>query len=243
MATHLTRGDLKRNELGEAVEAGFHFAEHHLRAILYGVAGLLGLALVVWGVFAWRGGRAERANEALGAALSVAGAEVVDTGARPEDPQRPTFATASARDARARELFERAAAEHDGTAAGAAAHLWLAEQAVVAGDRAAAESHWRAYLEDAPDGLLAAATQRNLWDAARTDGRAEQALVEIRRALERRDAVLPVDALLWELALTHRSLERGDDERAALSRIVEEHPGSPFAGAARERLEELGAAA
>jgi hypothetical protein len=239
MATHLTRGELKRNELGEAVEAGVHYAESHLKVILGVAGGLLGAGLLVWGVLAWRAGRVEASNEALGAALRIASAPVVEQGAKPNDPQAPSFAAEKERDARAKAEFEKVVAEHGSTDAGAAARLWLAERALVEGDRARAQELWRAYLDEAPGGLFAAVAQRNLWAAGRAEGRAEQVLGEVRRGLERGGGDLPADALLWELAETQRTLGRPAEESAALRRIVDEHSASPFASAARQRLAEL----
>ncbi|KAB2963520.1 MAG: hypothetical protein F9K18_08465, partial [Thermoanaerobaculia bacterium] len=118
MAHDLTREDLKRNELGEALEAGVHFAEGHLKMLVGVLGGLAALAVVVWGVWAFRSSRVEKANELLGEALRVAEAEVVATGAKPADPVAPTFASAAAREARARELFERLAASTGPTGAG-----------------------------------------------------------------------------------------------------------------------------
>jgi TolA-binding protein len=238
MATHLTRGELKRNELGEAVEASVHWVEKHLKAILYGAAGLLGVALLVWGVIAWRGARIGAANQILGEALRIARAPIVASGATPEDAARPSFADEASRAARARTLFESLVRDHGATDAGAAARLWLADQAIENGDRAAAAAHWSAYLATGPDGLFAATAQRNLWVVGRADGRGEEVLSEIRGALEGGDSSLPADALLWELAVTQRHLDNSEEERGALLRIVDEHPNSPFASPARERLAE-----
>ena len=54
MAHNLTREDLKRNELGEALGAGVHFAEHHVKAILGGLGAVAAVALLVWGIWSWR---------------------------------------------------------------------------------------------------------------------------------------------------------------------------------------------
>lgn len=231
--TPLRREDLKRNELGEAVEASVHYAEDHLRTILWIVGGVLGAALLVWAVMAWRGTRDERGNRALGEALRVAEAPVVDTGAKPSDLAAPSFASETARAARAKELFESVVARHGGTAAGAAARLWLADAALAAGDRAGARTHWQSYLDDAPAGALAAAAQRSLWALDRAEGKGEAALQAIQRDLERGGRKLPADLLLWELATTQQALGRAAEAAAAYRRIGEEHPNSPFADEAR----------
>ena len=93
MSDHLSREQLKRNELGEAVEASIHYAEDHLRTILIGVGALAAVALVGWGVFAWSASRRTAANDLLTRALKVAGAPV-EAAARPDDPVSPSFASA-----------------------------------------------------------------------------------------------------------------------------------------------------
>jgi len=236
MATHLQRRDLKRNELGEAVQAGVHYAEDHLRTILWIVGGVVGVGLLVWGGIAWRGSTTGRANEALGRAITVAQASIVDSGAKPDDPESPTFASAAARDARAKELFGAVVAKHGSTAAGAAARLWLADTAFAAGDRAEARRQWESYLGAAPGGAFAAVVQRNLWALDRAEGKAEPALRAIQRELERGGQELPPDVLLWELAETERALGHETEALAALRRITEEHPDSPYADEARRDL-------
>jgi hypothetical protein len=242
MTTQLRREELKRNELGEALEAGVHFAEDHLRMLLWAVGAVMGAALLVWGAFAWRGSRDARGNAALGAALRVATAPVVASGARPTDETVPSFPTAAARDARAKELLEGVVDRHGSTAAGAAARLWLAHAALAAGDRAAARRHWEAYLDEAPDAALAIAAQRNLWALDRVEGKADAALRSIRGDLDRGGRRMPADLLLWELAQTEEALGHAAESAAAYRRLGEEHPSSPFAAEARRLGTARGAA-
>lgn len=242
MTTQQHRHALKRNELGEALEAGVHFAEDHLKTILWVAGGVVGAALVAWGVLAWRGSRDARGNAALGEALRVAEAPIVSADARPGDEQSPSFPTEAARDARARELLNEVVERHGSTAAGAAARLWLAQSAFHAGDAATARGHWQAYLAAAPDGALAIAAQRSLWALDRSEGKGEAALAAIERDLERGGRKLPADVLLWELATTHEALGRAEEAAVAYRRIGEEHPNSPFADEARRLAAARGAA-
>jgi len=236
MATHLTRGELKRDELGEAVGASVHWAERHWKTILASIGALAVVVLVGWGVFAWRGSRLDAANRLLADALKIGDAQVVPSGAKPNDPDQPTFATAAARDAQARPLFEAVITKYGGTGAGAAAHLWLAKQAYVAGDTAAARKHWEAFLAVDREGALAAEAQRDLWVLDRNEGKGETALGQIRAALENGEGPLPADVLLWELAETERKLGHDQDAHATYQRIVEEHANSPYAPLARREL-------
>ncbi len=242
MAVHLTRGELKRDELGEAVGASMHWIEIHLKAILLGVGAVLLAVVVTWGVFAWRASRDGRANVLLGQALEVAQAQVVESGAKPDDPGQPTFATAAARDAKAKAMFEKLTRQYGATGAGAAAQLWLGQQAFSSGDRASARTHWEACLHAERDGSYAIVAQRDLWLLDRLEGKGQAALTEIRGALERDSSTVPTDVLLWELAETERALGNTADAQAAYRRIVDEHSDSAFASAARAELAAEGAA-
>ncbi len=102
----VTREDLKRNELGEALGKGMHYAEDHKRMLIWGVGGVVG------------GGRSrrrcllvdlepqERRQRAAGGRPCGWTAPPWSRPAPiPADPARPTFASESARRARAKELF------------------------------------------------------------------------------------------------------------------------------------------
>jgi hypothetical protein len=236
MAHDLSREDLKRNELGEAVEAGVHYAEGHVRTILGALGAVAAVALLIWGVFTWRTGRADAASEQLGRAVAVAGAEIVTSGAQPDDVAKPTFASEAERDARARQLFEALAREHGSSGAGQAANLWLAEKALVGGDRATARTHWKSVLDAEDRGAFAAVARVGLARIDREEGNAAGLLAELQAELAAGSGPLPVDALLAELALTQEKLGQTAEATATWRRLVDEHPDSPYAGQARTQL-------
>lgn len=234
MAHELSREELKRNELGEAVEAGVSFAEKHLRVILGIVIGVVAVALAGWAVFAWRGARLDSASEALGRAQRVASAEIVDSGARPDDAVRPTFATAAERDAQARQLFDAVVQQYDGTGAARAARLRLAELAFAAGDFAAARAHYVAV--GTSDDALGVGAAIGLAAVDRAEGRGAELITRLQNDLANARGPLPADLLLVELARTHAALGNRADARAAWQRLVDEHPGSAWAAEARGQL-------
>lgn len=240
MADHLSRQDLKRNELGEALEAGIHYAEDHLRTILLAAGGLLVVALAGWGVFAWQSSRKANANELLARALSVAGAEVVESGARPDDPLRPSFASESARRARALELFTELEDRYGSTSVGRVANVYLGEAAYEAGDRERARRYWEAYLEGDARSAVAATVRVNLFRLDREEGKAEALAATLQKLLEDPARSLPGDVLLYQLALTHDQLGRTAEARAAYRRIVDEHPQSPYYQTAQQQSSSLG---
>ncbi|MDQ1347600.1 MAG: hypothetical protein QG573_972 [Acidobacteriota bacterium] len=231
----VTREDLKRNELEEALGKGIHYAEDHKRMLIWGVGGVVGVALLVAGIFLWIGGRKDGANELLGKALLVDGAEVVATGANPADVVRPTFASESARRARAKELFAELDDRYGSTATGRVAKLYLAQIAIAENDSEKAKQLWRAFLDAEPSGALSATARVNLYKLDREQGRGTELIGELQKMIEQADKPLPADVILYQLALTYEALGKSDDAKASWRRIVDEYPQSPYtADAQRE---------
>lgn len=224
----VTREDLKRNELGEAIEGAIHYAEDHSRTILK-VGGLLVAAgLVALGVFLWTSSRREGANELLVRGLKVYDAAIVETGAQPDDPVRPTFATAAARQARSRELFSELDERYGDNRTGRVAKLYLAQMALDDKDTARARALWSEFLDAEATGPMAAAARVNRWKLDRAEGRAATVAEELKQMLESSDKPLPDDVILYQLALAYETLGQREDEKSAYRRIVDEHPTSPY---------------
>ena len=231
----VTREDLKRNELGEAIGAGIHYAEDHKRMILMAVGGIAAAIVIAASVVLWISSRKSGSNELLAEALRVDGAAVVATGANPADPARPTFASESARRARAKELFTELDSRYGGSKTGRVAKLYLAQIAVAENDKEKAKQLWQAFLDAEPAGALQATARVNLYKLEREQGRGAQLAEELKKMLEQADKPLPTDVILFELGLTYEALGQGDDARAAYRRIVDEYPQSPYiADAQRE---------
>jgi hypothetical protein len=239
MAHDLTREDLKRNELGEAVEAGVHFAEHHVRKLLLALGAVGAAALLAWAIWGWRTSRGAAASAALGEALRVAGAEVVAPDAPPPGPaevDRPRFTSVAARDARAKELFEDVASRYGSTGPGHAAKVWLGERAHAAGDEETARRLWQEVLADENDGVFAAAARLDLIRLERGAGRGEALVADLQRELDGAGGPLPADTLLAVLARTYETLGRTGDANAAWRRLLDEHADSAWAAEARQQL-------
>src|SRR5258708_27060272 len=107
MNQRLTRKDIKRDEFANAVGRSFEFAESHSRQLLLTLGTVLLAVLVGILAFFYVNHRSDLANEALAKATKVYTAPIDPAGAKPNDPREPSFATAAARQARARQLFER----------------------------------------------------------------------------------------------------------------------------------------
>lgn len=236
MAHDLSREDLKRNELGEAVEAGMSFAETHLRLMLGIVVGVVVTAVVVWAAWAWRSSRIEAASEALGAAQRVAAGEIVASGAKPDDARNPTFASARERDEKAAALFTAIVDAHGDSGPAQASRLRLAEMAFAAGDRAAARQHYERVVATGDDYALAATASLGLAALDRAEGHTAELIARLQHDLANGRGPLPADVLLAELARTQEAAGQPADARTTWRRLVDEHPQSAWTAEARERL-------
>src|SRR3954470_2941472 len=96
MNQRLTRKDMKRDEFTAVVGRGVEYAETHVRTLVYAVGGLLLLIALAVGFYYYRNGQKEKANQALADAMKVYHAPVTATGAKPNDPDEPSFPTDAA---------------------------------------------------------------------------------------------------------------------------------------------------
>jgi len=224
----VTREDLKRNELGEAIEGAIHYAEDHSKTILRALVALGAIAVIALAWFLWSTSRRSGANELLVKAMKSHDAEIVATGANPDDPVHPTFATEAARKAKSLELFGDLDRRYGGRAPGNVAKLYLAQIALADGDKARARSLWTGFLADEKSGPMAAVAQVNVWKLDRAEGKSQPVADEIQKVLAGSDRNLPEDVLLYQLALTQDSLGQKTEAAATWRRIVDEYPQSPY---------------
>ena len=120
------------------------------------------------------------------------------------------------------------------------ARLYLAGYAAADADEARARELWRAAAEEGGDTVLGQQARLNLWELDRTTGRHQEALAEIRSLLDEEEAVMPVDQLLYQLALTLEAAGEDLEARDTYQRIVEEHPQSVVRGLAQQRADRIG---
>jgi tetratricopeptide (TPR) repeat protein len=234
MSDRLSKEELGRNELAEAVAHGIDFAEKHARQLVWAFVALLLGGLLVAGGWLWNRSRGRDASEDLTRALRVYGAEIVTSGARPDDPANPTFPSEQARRERAKELFTRLADRTFAPAAADLADLYLGEIAMVEGDGAAARRHWDRFVEAAGSTAPGMVAQLNLIQLDRAEGKGEELAARLESLLERPDGrQLPEDTLLYQLGITQQALGRTEQARATFRRLADEFPRSPLQAEAR----------
>ena len=136
----LTRKELKTDrfalEVGHSVE---YVSEHKQQFVRYGAiaAGVVALALIVYGFVSYRAGVRE---DALRAALKVQETPVAPVS---QDPEQPTFPTQQAKDAAVQKSLTDIANKYSGSKQGAVAKYYLGTMAASKGDLAGAEKDLR----------------------------------------------------------------------------------------------------
>ena len=262
--SRLTREEMRRDEVREAVFSASTWFAEHIRQILIGIAGVIVVVVGVVLFLNYQEGREAEASFELSKALEVFRAEVeapeadaaldfLDTpadsapgeGDAGEEPAPPedgeedglTFASEAERRAEARSALEAVRESYGSTSSGRLASVYLGQIAADEGDTATARALWTEYLEsNGGDSTLAIGLQMNLYSLDRAEGRGEQLATELRGAVATETSELPKDVLLFELAATLGQLGDEKGARETYQRIVDEYPDSGYAIRARQQL-------
>jgi len=201
----------------------------HRRGVTEIVAVVAGLAAIVAGFFMYRAWLERSAGRTLSEALAI-----MDTPLAGEQPggASKTFASAAERRSQAEKLL-RAAAAHGSTASGRAAQVILA----ASGTEKAAESV-DVFEKAARQSRTETAAAAEI-DAARqlaADGKANDAIERLKRAIESPTSAAPKDALLFALAGIYEQTGAAADARATYQRLITDYPNSPYRADARQKV-------
>jgi tetratricopeptide (TPR) repeat protein len=228
MSQKIRRQDLKRNELVETVGKTVDYVTGHRRGVTEIVAVVAGLAAIVAGFFMYRAWLERSTGRTLSEALAI-----MDTPlASEQSGAAKTFASAAERRAQAEKVL-RQAASHGSTASGRAAQVILA----ASGSEKPAESvdvFEKAARQSKSETAAAAEI-----DAARqlaADGKANDAIERLKRAIESPTSAAPKDALLFALAGIYEQTGAAADARATYQRLITDYPNSPYRADARQKV-------
>lgn len=264
--SRLTREEIRRDEVREAVVSASTWFADHVRDILIGVAAVIAVVIGVVLFLNYQDRREAEASFQLSGALKVYRAKVealetdatLDLFGTPPDsapgedaagaPETPvaeddgedeglSFASEAERRAEARVALEAVQESYGSTASGRLASVYLGQIAAAEGDTATARELWTEYLEtNGGDHALAVSLQLNLYSLDRAEGRGEQLAAELRGAVATETSALPKDALLFELAATLEQLGDEEGARDTFQRILDEYPDGGYAIRARQQL-------
>lgn len=264
--SRLTRDEIRRDEVREAVFSASTWFAEHVRQILMGVAAVIVVVVGVVLFLNYQDGREKEASHQLSEALKVYRAPIDEpaTGAiddlfgtppdsapdegAGEEAEEPTagsetdgdglsFASEAERRSAARMELEAVRESFGSTSSGRLASVYLGQIAAAEGDTAKARELWTHYLEAAGrDHAMAIGVQLNLYSLDRAEGRGEELAATLRGAVATESSPLPKDALLFELAATLAQLGDEEGARETFQRVVNEFPDSGYAIRARQQL-------
>ena len=240
------RHHLKENELAETLAAvsGTLVARKSLIGGI--VLAVLVVAAVIGGITVWRRGDDQRAEQLLADAMVTFNAPVVPASAASQPGEVPaaatlgatgSFATEAAKLNAALPKLKTASETYPNTTAGITATYHYASSLAALGKHGEAIAAF--------DEVMARAGRNSLYGRMALMGKADAqaqarqfdaAIATWNELAGSSDQDLPKDAILMELAKTYQASGKQDDARKTYSRIVDEHPTSPYAAEAKTAL-------
>jgi tetratricopeptide (TPR) repeat protein len=234
----IERKKIKQDEFVSEGMRIFQWVEDHPTQLLVGAGVFVALVVAAWAGSAWMRSRDQRAADLLARGQAALDAPVVQTGAKPDDPYAPSFASATDRSRAATERLATAAAA-GGKPAAVAAYLEgvaLLDKGDPNGAIATLEKASAALKGDGTVGPLARAVLASAYDRA---GQREKALAAWRQ-LGEKDSGYPRDMALLGLARTLEGAGLKDEATKTWREIVDAYPDSPVRELATAALGRLG---
>ena len=235
MSERLTRREIKNDEILEVIDHILIFGRDHWRELVGAAVAVIVILLGYWGYSLREAGQATEAQVALAKGLRIAGATIDTETPSPNDLAAPSFPDEASRELAARPLFEAVLVDWSGSAAAMTAEMYLADLDVNSGASEVAIERWERVSEKGP-GATAAVAEMNIIQLARSEGRLEDGRSRLESQLDRKDSPLPQDAVLSELAAILEELGDEEGSQSTYSRLVDEHPTSPFSFQAQRKL-------
>lgn len=241
------RHHLKENELAHALNQAQDWAQSNSRTLTTALAAIVVVAVAVFGFMAWRNSTDNKARAMLAEAMVIEEARVMPPGPPPgttNDPnaiggQLPgTYPTEQAKLEAALPKFQAAADAYPTSNSGLTARYHLARTLVALGRVDEALKEYDKVIAGGND-LLARSAKLGKADAQLRAAQYEPAIAVLKQIVDTKEAGLPPDAMLMELARAYKLAGKTEDATKALTQVVEQHADSPYAAEARAELDRL----
>lgn len=241
------RHHLKDNELALALGQAQTWAGSNSSTLLTALVAILIVGGGVLGYMAWKNNTDNKARAMLAAAMVIEEARVMPAGppaGATTDPtavggQLPgTYPTETAKLEAALPKFQAAADAYPSSESGITARFHLAKNYVTLGKFDDAVKSYDQVLASG-NALLARSARLGKAEAQVRAGQFDPAIATLKQIADQKDAGLPAEAVLMELARAYKLAGKTDDARKTLTQIVEQHAESQYASEARAELEKL----
>jgi tetratricopeptide (TPR) repeat protein len=243
------RHDLKENDLARAVGATREWAGSHSKHLNAAIIAIVVVAVAAFGVMSWRNQQQARGQDSLAAAMVVLNTAVVpvtSTAAPGEAPAAAsitatgTFSTEAQKLNAALPKLQAAADAYPDTQAGITARYHLASTLASLGKAKDAIAQFDEVVRRAgSDTLYGQMAQLGKADAQSQAGETDAAIVTWKALAAKKDANLPEDAILMQLARAYQAQGNTEEARKTFTQIVDDHPDSPYVADARKELDSM----
>jgi tetratricopeptide (TPR) repeat protein len=244
------RQHLKENALAHTMASAADFVESNKQTMLTGAVAIIVVALVGGGIYTYTNRTDSRGQDLLASAMTALNAPVVPVTAAPgatpgELPAAASmgaigsYATQEAKLNAALPKLKEAAEAFPDSPAGITARYHYAGTLAALGKHQEAIQAFDDVTARAGNSIYARMAALGKADTHARAGQLDQAIATWKSLVDRKDASLPEDALLMELARAYQSKGNVDEAKKTFTQLVEQHPTSPYAAEARAELESL----
>ena len=230
MGRRITRKQLKQDDdFVSAAEWIFRWVSDNLRPIMAGIAAVVAIALIWWGVIAWSGSRAGEASILLSHAVTTFEGE--------GDVGSPV--TVGDVDVAETEFLQ-VIDSYGRSDQADMARLYLARIALGRGQPDEARTALVDLRDKHGDDVIGRLATLELIDLRVASGQGSEIAGELEAMVTGQSQGLPPDAALFKLGEIFVAEGDSDQARTYFERLLEEFPESPYLDGARQQLAELG---
>lgn len=230
------RRELKRDKFVDEVGSLTARARENQRLLVGITAVVVVLAVIGYGIYFYGSTREQKAQAALGEAITAIDSPLVQPGTPNPNPEAK-YKTEQERSTAAEAMFRDVQKNYSGTKAADVANIYLARIDASKGDVTTARKLLSDFISDHPKHLLVGAARFSLYQLRIANGEAPQVTIELNAELAKTtDQVLPPDTLLSLLAQSYDAQGNAEKSKETLRRIATQFPDSPYAIDAQRRV-------
>jgi tetratricopeptide (TPR) repeat protein len=241
------RHHLKDNELALAIGGAQDWAGKNSGTLIAIVGAIVVIGGGLIGFNAWRNGADNKARVMLAEAMVIEEARVMPPAppaGTTNDPnaiggQLPgTYPTEKAKLEAALPKFQAAADAYPTSDSGLTARYHVAKNLVALGRFTDAVPQYDQVIAGS-NALLARSAKLGKAEAQIRAAQFDPAIATLKQIVDQKDAALPAEAVLMELARAYKLAGKTEDARKTFTQIVEQHAETQYAGEARTEIEKL----
>lgn len=242
------RHHLKENELAHTLATARDYIEPRRKQLGLAAFVIVLVAVAALGIVLMRQRTQQRAEQLLADAMVVLDAQVIPS--TPTDPNSPTppaaamagsgtYTSETEKLTAAAPKLKAAADAYPDTEAGITARYHLAGTLATLGRHQEAVQAYDDVIKRAGDDLYGRMARLGKAEAQARAGQHDAAITTYKELADRKDSDLPTEAILMQLGRAYAAAGKKADAQKTFTKVVDEHPDSPYAAEARQELEAL----